>query len=245
MEKGGENLRKILKEEKVEIEERKKIAEGIKNGMDYLEKIGIVYCDLKMENVLMVDGIPKIIDFGLVCERSGRSGYQKMGYARKGSKFRNQESLCKFILKLNLYFLVAATPGFAYQWQYTSEGDYLVRNLFYYLFCDWKTGWTLLYKPISENERKEIDEIIKVSKSLKRAEFKFYSEMQCVFDPQNKRRRLFNHLRNHVDHLNSILIFYFLPRRPKSDKIGQCFNFETKRDEISQQRSSKRDAKRD
>jgi hypothetical protein len=37
MEKGGKNLRKILKEEKIEIEERKKIAEGIWNGKNYLE----------------------------------------------------------------------------------------------------------------------------------------------------------------------------------------------------------------
>ena len=63
MEKGGKNLRKILKEEKIEIEERKKIAEGIWNGKNYLEEIGIGHFDLKMENVLMVDGIPKIIDY--------------------------------------------------------------------------------------------------------------------------------------------------------------------------------------
>ena len=79
--------------------------------------------------------------------------------------------------KLNLYFLVAATPGFADQGQFTNGNGYRVRNLFYFLFCDWKTGWTLLYAPIGENERKEIDEIIKVNKSLKRAELKFYSEM--------------------------------------------------------------------
>jgi serine/threonine protein kinase len=97
MEKGGEDLRKILKEEKIGIEERKKIAEGIKNGFEYLKKIGILHFDLKMENVLMVDGIPKIIDFGLVCEYSGRSGYREMGYARRGSKFREYRALCKFI----------------------------------------------------------------------------------------------------------------------------------------------------
>ena len=100
MEKGGEDLRKILKKEKIGIEERKKIAEGIRNGFEYLEKIGIVYCDLKMENILMVDGIPKIIDFGLVWERTGRSGYREMGYARRGSKFRNQGALRKFFLKI-------------------------------------------------------------------------------------------------------------------------------------------------
>ena len=96
MEKGGKDLRKILKEEKIEIEERKKIAEGIENGRNYLAKIGIGHFDLKMANILMVDGIPKIIDFGLVDERTGRSGYREMGYARKGSRFRFGPALCKF-----------------------------------------------------------------------------------------------------------------------------------------------------
>jgi serine/threonine protein kinase len=97
MEKGEEDLRKILKKEKIEIEERKKIAEGISNGWNYLEKIGIQHYDLKMENILLVDRIPKIIDFGLVCETTGRSGYREMGYTRRGSKFRNPRALCKFI----------------------------------------------------------------------------------------------------------------------------------------------------
>jgi serine/threonine protein kinase len=91
------DLRKILKEEKIGIEERKKIAKGIWNGNRYLEKIGIHHFDLKMENILMVGGIPKIIDFGLVNDNTGRSGYREMGYARRGSKFRNERALCKFI----------------------------------------------------------------------------------------------------------------------------------------------------
>ena len=97
MEKAGEDLRKILKEEKIGIDERKKIAKGIWSGFKYLEKIGIWHFDLKMENILLVDGIPKIIDFGLVQEQSGRNGYREMGYTRRGSKFRNQTALCKFI----------------------------------------------------------------------------------------------------------------------------------------------------
>ena len=96
MEKGGEDLRTILKEEKIEIEERKKIAEGINNGFLYLVKIGISHYDRKMENILMLDGIPKMIDFGLVYEETGRNGYREMGYTRKGSKFRLPMALCKF-----------------------------------------------------------------------------------------------------------------------------------------------------
>ena len=70
------------------------------------------------------------------------------------------------------------------------------------------------------------------------------SEMQRVFDPQNKRFRLFNHLRYHVDHLNPFFFLHFLPRRPKLDKIGERVLFETKRDEIFEPRSSKCDEKR-
>ena len=79
--------------------------------------------------------------------------------------------------KFNLYFLVAATPGFADQEQFTGGYGYEVDNLFYFLFCDWKTGWTLLYKPIEENERKKIDEIVNVRKYLKRTKFKLFSEV--------------------------------------------------------------------
>ena len=97
MEKAGEDLRTVLKEEKIDIEERKKIAEGILNGFNYLTKIGIWHLDLKLENVLLVDGIPKIIDYGLVRELTGRSGYRQMGYTRNGSKFRSIPALRKFI----------------------------------------------------------------------------------------------------------------------------------------------------
>ena len=97
MEKAGEDLRTILREEKIGIEERKKIAQGIFNGFVYLRNIGINHYDKKMENILMLNGIPKIIDFGLVYEETGRSGYREMGYTRRGSKFRNQGALRKFI----------------------------------------------------------------------------------------------------------------------------------------------------
>ena len=97
MEKAGEDLRKGLKEERIGLEERKKISEGIADGFIYLEKIGIIHCDMKMENILLLNGIPKFIDFGLVVEETGRSGYRRMGYARMGSKYRSGLALCKLI----------------------------------------------------------------------------------------------------------------------------------------------------
>ena len=97
MEKAEEDLRTVLKEEKIGIEKRKKIAGGILDGFVYLENIGIWHFDRKLENVLLTNGIPKIIDFGLIHEETGKNGYREMGYTRKGSKFRIPSALCKFI----------------------------------------------------------------------------------------------------------------------------------------------------
>ena len=87
--------------------------------------------------------------------------------------------------KLNLYFLVAATPGFAFQQQFTCGKGYRVTNLYFFLFCDWKSSWTLLYKPIDENERKQIDKIIKVKLFMQIRKFKEFKEMQCDVNSQN------------------------------------------------------------
>ena len=97
MEKAGKSLRTLLKHEKIGIQERKKIAEGVSNGFVYLKKIGINHFDRKLENILILNEIPKIIDFGLVYEETGRSGYREMGYTRRGSKFRRYSALCKLI----------------------------------------------------------------------------------------------------------------------------------------------------
>ena len=101
MEKGEEELRQILRNENIGIEDRKKIAEGINNGFRYLDQIGINHYDQKLKNILLLNGVPKIIDFGLVNEETGRRGYREMGYTRRGSKFRHNVALCKFIRKIS------------------------------------------------------------------------------------------------------------------------------------------------
>lgn len=98
-----EDLRAILKAEKIDIDERKKIAKGIWDGFNYLRTIGIFHFDRKLENILLLNKVPKIIDFGLVREDTGRIGYREMGYTRRGSRFRHQTALCKFYWKNKIY----------------------------------------------------------------------------------------------------------------------------------------------
>ena len=95
MEKAHGNLRKQLKEEKLDLDERKKIANGIVAGLDYLAKVGIFHFDEKLENFLLLGGVAKVCDFGLVREWSGRRSYRQMGYTRWGSKYREWGALCK------------------------------------------------------------------------------------------------------------------------------------------------------
>ena len=100
MEKCDEDLRKKLKEGTMTLDERKKAAIGVLEGLEYLEKVGIEHEDRKPENVLMKNGVAKWSDFGLIWERSGRRSYRRMGYAREGSKYRNNWSLCKFSFEI-------------------------------------------------------------------------------------------------------------------------------------------------
>jgi serine/threonine protein kinase len=92
------DLRKFLKNENGSptFEERKNIAIWVKEGDDYLKKVGIWHLDMKPENVLIKSGKSKLTDFGLIAERTGRESYRQMGYARRGSKFRYMFVLCKF-----------------------------------------------------------------------------------------------------------------------------------------------------
>ena len=96
MEKCDSDLRSRLKEDDLSLEARKKIAMGVQEGGSYLWRIGIEHCDKKPENILLKNEDCKWIDFGLIYEETGRESYRMMGYARKGSKYRNSGFLCKF-----------------------------------------------------------------------------------------------------------------------------------------------------
>ena len=97
LEKCDRNVRTELKNENLDLGERKKVAVGLQNGFDYLKKVGISHYDRKLENFLLLGGVAKICDFGLVEERTGRRSYRQMGYCRRGSKYRHNRALCKFL----------------------------------------------------------------------------------------------------------------------------------------------------
>ena len=97
MEKADGTLREKLKEDRLNLDERKKIATGIRNGLAYLEKVGITHLDRKLENFLLFGDEAKVCDFGLVRDESGRRSYRQLGYARRGSKYRNIEAICKLL----------------------------------------------------------------------------------------------------------------------------------------------------
>ena len=94
MEKCDGDLKKRLKKENLNIDERKNIATGIKAGFQYLKKIGIEHCDRKLSNFLLIRDQVKICDFGLVEEKSGRRSYRQLGYTRRGSKYKEDRALC-------------------------------------------------------------------------------------------------------------------------------------------------------
>jgi len=106
MEKCEGDLWTKLKRDNPELQERKKIARGIQSGLKYLDEIGIHHLDAKLSNFLLIGDVVKICDYGLIVERSGRKSYRKLGYARRGSKYRIDEALRKFwsLKYFNFYF---------------------------------------------------------------------------------------------------------------------------------------------
>ena len=102
MEKCDSSLRSRLKADDLSLEERKKIAIGVKEGEKYFKNIGILHYDQKPDNILLKNGVPKWCDFGIIWDRTGKKSFREMGYVRKGSKYRNYEYFCELPLILHL-----------------------------------------------------------------------------------------------------------------------------------------------
>ena len=97
MEKCDTNLWKKLKNDDPSLAERKNIAKGIEAGLRYLADVGINHLDRKLANFLLIGDVPKICDFGLVDEVSGRGSYRQLGYTRRGSKYEHLMALSNFL----------------------------------------------------------------------------------------------------------------------------------------------------
>ena len=85
-----------LKNNDLNLKERKDIAIGVNEGFKYMRKIGIEHHDKKLENILLKNGEPKWIDFGIIEESTGRNSYREMGYARRGTRYTYYQYLCEF-----------------------------------------------------------------------------------------------------------------------------------------------------
>ena len=105
---------------------------------------------------------PKLSILGWFVKKLGEADTAKWDTREQEANFEIIKLFVSLFRNLTFYFLVAGTPGFADQRQFTDGFGYGVCNIFYFLFCNWNTAWTLLYKPINEEERKTIDEIVKV-----------------------------------------------------------------------------------
>ena len=68
----------------------------LRKGLQYLFEIGLEHNDQKLENIVLFGENPKWIDFGVMHDHTGNESYRRMGYVRRGSKFRHFQALCKY-----------------------------------------------------------------------------------------------------------------------------------------------------
>ena len=96
MEKGRDNLHHLLRNEIPTIAQRRLLAIELRKGLQYLFDIGLEHNDLKLENIVLFGENPKLIDFGVMQDHTGNESYRRMGYVRRGSKYRHFQALGKY-----------------------------------------------------------------------------------------------------------------------------------------------------
>ena len=98
MEKGEHNLHRLLRNEIPTIEQRRSLAIDLRRGLQYLFDIGLEHNDQKLENIVLFGENPKWIDFGVMHDHTGNESFRRMGYVRRGSKFRHFQALGKYFV---------------------------------------------------------------------------------------------------------------------------------------------------
>ena len=94
----------------------------------------------------------------------GEEATGSLGTREEDQNIKKNQLFVNFGIEIIFKFiLVSGTPGFAGQYQLGGYGD-TKNDYFLFLFCDWKTIWSMKYRPIDENQREEIDKIVKVRK---------------------------------------------------------------------------------
>ena len=93
------NLRQRLCEPDttLDIGRRINIAIDVIKGLDHLESKNMKHFDIKPENICFLGNKAKLIDFGIVTQSSNQENCRKMGYTRRGTKYLDEDHLCKFV----------------------------------------------------------------------------------------------------------------------------------------------------
>ena len=66
-------------------------------------------------------------------------------------------------MRVFYFFVDAGSPAFSYGWQIGGTYGVGRSHPHILILCEWKTAWTLLFKPIEEKEREIIKKELEVS----------------------------------------------------------------------------------
>ena len=69
---------------KLSIEDKKSICSSIINFYNIIKTKNILYLDLKLQNIILVDGEFKLIDFGSCCYNKSDAGVNKISFYKEG-----------------------------------------------------------------------------------------------------------------------------------------------------------------
>ena len=148
------DLATALQQNKLDIEERKCIILQLKNVLNYLTSLNLIYFDLKLQNILLLKKDSKyqmrLADFGIMCEASGKSSFREMGYIRSGSKFMITDGKG----------IKGGTPGFCVGQQLFEglAGNQPLFKIMIFLLCEWQSAWKINFHSLAHQEQLIVDD---------------------------------------------------------------------------------------